>query len=239
MSEHAQAEPVYRLPSPEAQKEATEGSKSLIWPSFGVHYRQWVEKQAGQQSPSAVSSGSSQTVPPTEGAPPAVSPKHPKSTLPRKQPRLKKAAQVQIGSMAPNVSHSTFVSPTPARPVIFSVCCDPSTHVNLFHPLLQITYARTRSFQIIKIRRRPSLSWQPRNKKKNIIRRLHERLFKNLVIIKTDDVSTLDLPHTSTGWQGLGPNLMTRSAICEAVLDGTMNKILGRFFLPVPLVKDE
>ncbi len=79
----------------------------------------------------------------------------------------------------------------------------------------------------------------PETKKKNIIRRLNERLFKNLVIIKTDDVSTSDLPHTSTGWQGLGPNLMTRSAICEAVLDGTMNKILGRFFLPVPSVEDE
>ncbi len=148
MSEHAQAEPVYRLPSPEAQKEATEGSKSLIWPSFGVHYRQWVEKQAGQQSPSAVSSGSSQTVPPTEGAPPAVSPKHPKSTLPRKQPRRRKTTKVQIGSVTPNVSHSTFVSPTPARLVIF-FCLLQSEHsrANLFRPLLQITYARTRSPQ--------------------------------------------------------------------------------------------
>ncbi len=79
----------------------------------------------------------------------------------------------------------------------------------------------------------------PETKKKNIIRRLNERLFKNLVVIKTEDVSTSDLPHTSTGWQGLGPNSMTRSAIRKAVLDGTMNKILGRLFLPVPFLEDE
>ncbi len=88
VNEHAQAEPVFRLPTEEAiRKEADEGSGSLIWDNFWALLQEW--KLTHGQSASATSTPSSQTAASAMGASLGDSLN---SATPGEKPRMNNAA---------------------------------------------------------------------------------------------------------------------------------------------------
>ncbi len=61
-----------------------------------------------------------------------------------------------------------------------------------------------------------------------------DRLFKNMVLIKGESLSSSDLPHTKSGWQGSGPDPLTRELVQKACSDGSIGRLLEEHFLPIP-----
>lgn len=63
------------------------------------------------------------------------------------------------------------------------------------------------------------------------------RIKRNMIVVYAHNVSTFDLSRSLEGWQGSGPDKLTRDVIRARVKDESIKEVLSKQFLPVPYNK--